>query len=109
MKRMAWVIRVRPEKIEEYKALHADVWPGVLKMIRECNIRNYSIFLREPENLLFGCYEYHGTDFDADMARMANDEETNRWWKVTDPCQEGLESRSEGEWWAPAKEVFHCD
>ena len=109
MKRMGWVIRIRPEKIQEYKVLHADVWPGVLKKIRECNIRNYSIYLREPENLLFGYFEYHGNDFDADMAEMANDEETQRWWKATDPCQVGLETRSEGEWWASTEEVFHCD
>ncbi|MCY3606791.1 MAG: L-rhamnose mutarotase [Gammaproteobacteria bacterium] len=109
MQRMGWIIRIRPEKIAEYKALHANAWPGVLERIRQCSIRNYSIFLREPENLLFGYFEYHGNDFEADMARMDRDEETRRWWKLTDPCQEGLETRAEGEWWAAMEEVFHCD
>ena len=109
MQRMGWIIRVRPEKIAQYKALHAAVLPGVLATIAACGIRNYTIYLREPENLLFGHFEYHGTDFAADMARMAADEATRRWWALTDPCQEGLESRQQNEWWAPMTEVFHND
>ena len=109
MQRMGWVIRVRPEKIAEYKALHAAVWPGVLAMIKDCGIRNYTIYLREPENLLFAHFEYHGDDFAADVARMAKDETTRRWWALTDPCQQGLDSRKEGEWWASMQEVFHSD
>lgn len=109
MRRMGWVIRIRPEKIPEYEALHAAPWPEILARISACNIRNYSIFLRQPENLLFGYFEYHGTDFVADVARMAADETTRRWWALTDPCQEGLESRAPGEWWAPMTEVFHHD
>ncbi|MFA5154525.1 MAG: L-rhamnose mutarotase, partial [Clostridia bacterium] len=47
MQRMGSVIQVKPDKLEEYKKLHADAWPGVLDMIRKCNIRNYSIFYRD--------------------------------------------------------------
>ena len=43
MKRYGSVIGVKPEKLEEYKKLHADVWPAVLAMISECNIGNSSI------------------------------------------------------------------
>ena len=109
MQRMGHVIGLRPEKIAEYKKLHADTWPSVLKTIAECNIRNYTIFLREPENLLFAYWEYHGTDFAADAAKMADDPETQRWWTLTDPCQNPLESRKSGEFWAPMEEVFHTD
>lgn len=109
MKRMGFVIRLRPEKADEYKALHADAWPQILEMITACNIRNYTIFLREPENLLFGCYEYHGADYDGDMRKMAEDQTTQRWWRLTDPCQQSLDSCEEGEWWAPMTEVFHHD
>ena len=73
MQRMAFMIRLKPEKIPEYKDLHANAWPGILKQISACNIRNYTIFLRQPENLLVGVYEYHGDDYDADMARMGED------------------------------------
>ena len=107
MKRYGMVIRVRPEKLEEYKKLHAAAWPAVLKMIRQCNIRNYSIY--HKDGWLFGYFEYVGDDFKADMAKMAADETTQKWWKLTDACQEPLKTRAEGEWWANMEEVFHCD
>ena len=105
MKRYGSVIRVVPEKLEEYKQLHAAVWPGVLKMIRECNIRNYSIYYRD--GFLFSYYEYIGNDYETDMAKMAADPGTQRWWKVTDPCQRPIEPAAQGEWWAGMEEVFH--
>ncbi|WP_439615645.1 L-rhamnose mutarotase [Shinella sp.] len=106
MQRIGMVIGVKPEKIEEYKRLHAAVWPEVLAMISGCNIKNYSIFLKEPENLLFSFFEYHGNDYAADMARMAADPKTQEWWAVCMPCQAPLETRNEGEWWAGMEEVF---
>lgn len=109
MQRMGMVIGLKPEKIAEYKRLHADAWPDILDMISKCNIRNYSIFLKEPENLLFGYWEYHGTDFKADAAKMAADPRTQEWWDVCMPCQTPLETRKDGEWWAMMEEVFHHD
>jgi L-rhamnose mutarotase len=106
MQRIGMVIGVKPEKIEEYKCLHAAVWPDVLAMISACNIRNYSIFLKEPENLLFSFFEYHGTDYAGDMAKMAADPKTQEWWAVCMPCQSPLDTRKEGEWWAGMEEVF---
>ena len=109
MQRMGWVIYLKPEKKQEYLDLHADAWPGVLKKISDCNIRNYTIYLREPENLMFGSFEYHGENFEDDMAKMAADETTKKWWALTDPCQTPLESAAPNEQWAPMREVFHCD
>ena len=107
MQRYGSVIKVKPEKLEEYKKLHAEPWPDVLMMIRECNIRNYSIYYKD--GFLFSYFEYHGSDFDADMKRMADDPVTQKWWALTDPCQEPLETRAPGEWWASMEEVFHSD
>lgn len=109
MQRMGMVIGLRPEKISEYKALHANAWPEILDQISACNIRNYTIFLREPENLLFGYWEYHGTDFATDAARMAAHPKTKDWWALTDPCQQPLQSRRDDEWWCMMEEVFHHD
>src|SRR6188768_1120217 len=109
MQRMGSVLGIKPEEIAEYKRLHAAVWPDVLKMISACNIRNYSIFLKVPENLLFAYFEYHGTDFAADSTKMAADKTTQEWWAVCMPCQKPLETRAEGEWWAGMEEVFHHD
>ncbi|WP_412563139.1 L-rhamnose mutarotase [Thalassobius sp. MITS945101] len=109
MQRMGMVIGIKPDKIAAYKQLHAAVWPDVLAQIRSSNIRNYTIFLREPENLLFGYWEYHGSDFAADMTKMAQDPRTQAWWQHTDPCQSPLTSRKDGEQWAMMAEVFHTD
>ncbi len=109
MKRYASVIGIRPEAIAEYKRLHAAVWPDVLRQIKASNISNYSIYLKEPENLMFAYYEYHGTDHDADMAAMAADPRTQEWWAVCMPLQAPLETRRDGEWWAAMEEVFHID
>ena len=107
IKRYGMVIKVKPEKIEEYKELHANPWPGVNKMLSECNIKNYSIYIRD--GFLFSYFEYTGSDFDADMAKMAADSLTNEWWKLTDPCQEPIESAAEGEWWVTMEEVYHLN
>jgi L-rhamnose mutarotase len=106
------VIRLRPEKLAYYKELHAAVWPGVLRRIKDCRIANYSIYLKElaPGQIyLFSYLEYAGADFEADMAKMAADPETQRWWKETDPCQEPIPLRTGTEWWSPMEEVFHLD
>ena len=101
------VIRVRAEKLAEYKAYHADVWPGVLEMIEQCNIRNYSIY--HKDGYLFAYFEYVGGDFEADMAKMADDPMTQEWWDIMMPIQQPLDTRAEGEWWADMEEVFHTD
>lgn len=109
MQRMAMCIGLRAEKADQYRRLHVAVWPEVLATISACGIRNYSIFLKEPENLLFGYWEYHGEDFAADAARIAADPRTREWWTLTDPCQEPFQHRKPGEWWATMAEVFHHD
>ena len=111
-RRYGSVIGLRPEKLAEYKKLHAAVWPAVAKAIRDANIRNYSIYLRKLDDgkyYLFSHFEYVGQDFQADMAKLGADPETQRWWKFTDPCQKPLSDRKAGEWWASMEEVFHQD
>ncbi len=109
MKRYGMVLGLNETRKAEYVRLHAAVWPEVLTMIRACNIRNYTIFLKEPENLMFSYYEYHGTDHAADMAKMAADPVTQDWWALCMPCQAPLATRKPGEWWAEMGEVFHQD
>jgi L-rhamnose mutarotase len=107
MERYGMVIGVKLDKLEEYKRLHAAVWPGVLDMIRKCNIRNYSIYYKD--GFLFSYFEYVGDDYQADMAQMAADPTTQKWWELCEPCQAPLETRGENEWWARMQEVFHLD
>jgi L-rhamnose mutarotase len=107
VRRFGQRIRVRPERIDEYERLHAEAWPGVLEQIRRSNIRNYSIYRHGTD--LFAYFEYVGDDFGADMAAMAADETTQRWWAQTDAMQEPLPDRAPGTWWLTMEEVFHTD
>jgi len=107
MLRHGQLIKLKPGVLESYAKYHSEVWPGVLAMIRECNIRNYSIF--HKDGFLFAYFEYVGTDFDKDMQKMADDPLTQEWWKIMGPMQEPLETRAKGEWWAEMDEVFHLD
>ncbi len=107
MQRFASVIGMKPENRAEYEKLHADVWPAVLEQIKTSNIRNYSIY-RYGE-LLFSYFEYVGNDFEADMAAMAADPTTQKWWDVCKPLQSPVPDRADGEWWAAIPEIFHTD
>ncbi len=107
MKRFGSIIQVKAEKLEEYKRYHAQVWPEVLDMIKACNIQNYSIYYKD--GLLFSYYEYTGSDFESDIAKMVADPKTQEWWSIMTPMQIPLNTRSEGEWWAEMEEVFHLD
>lgn len=107
--RFAWVTGLKPEKAAHYRELHAHPWPGVNRMIKACHIQNFSIHEREIEGktYLFAYLEYTGTDFAADMKRMADDPETQRWWKATDPCQSPLpDAAAAKKIWADTKELY---
>jgi L-rhamnose mutarotase len=107
MKRYGQLIGIKPEVLEEYKHYHAAAWPEILDMIRQCNIRNYSIY--HKDELLFAYFEYVGEDFAADMAKMAAHPKTQEWWDIMMPMQSPIPTRAEGEWWAEMEEVFHTD
>jgi len=111
VQRFGHVIGLKKEKAEYYNKLHANPWPGVNAMIKKCNIRNYSIYETELDGklYLFAYFEYTGDDFKADMAMMAKDPETVRWWKETDPCQIRLAGTPEGEQWLRIPAVYHLD
>ena len=107
MQRYGMIIRLRPEAEAAYRQHHQAVWPAVLNTITACNIRNYTIFLRD--GCLFGYFEYVGQDYAADMRKMAADPATQQWWTIMEPMQEPFADRPEGAWWSPMEEVFHHD
>ncbi len=107
MKRCGRVIRIKPDKLDKYKTYHADVWPEVLSMIHECNMRNYSIY--HKDGYLFAYFEYIGDDFDADRAKMTADPKTREWEDIMRSMQEPLEKQAGGGGWANMEEVFHTD
>jgi L-rhamnose mutarotase len=107
MQRFGSAIGLHPDRRDEYLTLHASVWPQVEAMLTSANIRNYTIFVLG--DLLFSYYEYVGDDYEADMSRIAEDPETQRWWGFTDPCQKRLPDTPEGSQWAPMPQVWHLE
>jgi L-rhamnose mutarotase len=107
MERHGMVIRLRPEMYETYKRLHTDISLEVLDLIRKHNLRNYSIY--HKDGWLFSYYEYAGTSYASDMARLAESPIAQAFWKLSGPCQEPLPTRGNGEWWAGMEELFHLD
>ena len=105
MKRIGMMIGIREDKIDEYKKLHANVWPAVLENLTELHCKNYSIFLHH--NYLFGYMEYHGDNYEKDMKIMSENKKVQEWWAVCKPCQKPLPGRKDGEWWSLMEEVFH--
>jgi L-rhamnose mutarotase len=101
------MIRLRPEHADRYRKLHRAVPRPVLDTLSRAHVTNYSIFLRD--NTLFAYYEYTGDDYDADMAAIAADPQTQHWWARTDPCQRPLDSAQPGERWVTGEELFHLD
>lgn len=76
MKRICFVLRVKPDRLEEYKQRHRFVWPEIQAALRETGWRNYSLFLR-PDGLLVGYLETE--DFDRARAEMGKREVNERW------------------------------
>ncbi|KAJ4417600.1 hypothetical protein N0V82_006073 [Gnomoniopsis sp. IMI 355080] len=112
-KRYAQIVKLKPEHYDEYKKVHAAVWPEVAKQIKNCNIIDYSIFYDDQSNVLFATFKYVGYDYEGDMERMRDNPKVREWWKMTDEFQEslvaGAQSSESGEpsWWKPLEEVFY--
>jgi L-rhamnose mutarotase len=106
IKRVGMVIKIKPECIEEYKALHADSNPGVRDLLTEANMHNFSIFLLQLDDgnwYEFGYYEYTGDDFEADMAKLDKHPRNIEWLKICYPMQIPLEGEKG---WAEMEQVY---
>jgi L-rhamnose mutarotase len=107
LKRVGMVIKIKPEYIDEYKALHADTNPGVRDLLREANMRNFSIFLHQLDDgnwYEFGYYEYTGDNFEADMEKLDKHPRNIEWLKICDPMQVPLEGY---DGWAEMEQVYY--
>ena len=103
MERYGKVIKIKAGKLSYYKKLHANPWTEVKNAIKECNLRNFSIYYKD--GYLFSYYEYIGDDYGADMKKL--EELTREWLNETDQCQEPVESAKTNEWWSEMEEIFH--
>jgi L-rhamnose mutarotase len=107
MKRSAFILKVRPEKVEEYKRHHAAVWPEMLAALRKTGWHNYSLFLRD-DGLLFG-YVETPEGLPAAIAAMSREEVNQRWQDFMAPYFEALGGKHADEGMIELDEVFHLD
>ncbi|PPR06228.1 hypothetical protein CVT24_000619 [Panaeolus cyanescens] len=113
-KRICQIIKLKPECKDEYIQIHQQTWPAVLLALQRSNIIDYSIHYAERFDLLIATFKYTGSNYAEDMARIAEDPETRRWWAITDGMQESLVSGAQGSggdvpWWLDLPEVFRFE
>jgi L-rhamnose mutarotase len=107
MKRVAFILKVRADRLEEYKAHHQRVWPEMLDALRAAGWGNYSLFVR-PDGLLFGyCETPEGLA--AAQAKMAATEVNTRWQEFMAPFFESPDGARADEMFQELEEVFHLD
>jgi L-rhamnose mutarotase len=110
VRRYVRLVELLPEKEEEYRQLHAEVWPEVVAGVKRANIENYSIHIAQlgAKKYLIAYFEYTGDDPERDFASIADDPTTSdKWWPLTDACQQRIVDTPEGEQWLPAEMVMH--
>jgi L-rhamnose mutarotase len=106
MQRVSFILKVKKDRLDEYKRRHREVWPEMLQALRETGWHNYSLYMR-PDGLLFGYLETE--DFAAVKAGMAKREVNARWQAEMADLFEALEGQKPDEAMAPLEEVFHLD
>ncbi len=104
--RVCFLLQIRPDRIAEYKARHAQVWPEMLDALRQTGWRNYSLFLRS-DGLLAGYLETD--DFERSCAEMKYHPVNARWQAEMAPFFASLSTGGPDDNMAPLEEVFHLD
>ena len=107
MNRIGFVIKVRQDKIDEYRERHRAVWPDMLDALRRNGWHNYSLFLR-PDGLLFGYFETTNTLSQATAAMML-EEVNHRWQESVKHLFEAVGEAHADEVFVELEEVFHLD
>jgi L-rhamnose mutarotase len=107
MRRVGFLLKVRPDKIEEYKAHHKTVWPEMLDALRRTGWHNYSLFMRD-DGLLFG-YLQTPENFQAALAGMSKEEINAQWQEFMAPFFENLMGAHADQSMVELEEVFHLD
>lgn len=104
--RVCFLLKIRPEKMPQYKHRHANVWPEMLEALRETGWRNYSIFLK-PDGLLVGYLETD--DFEKCCAAMKDHPVNTRWQAEMAQFFESLGDAAVDDNMFPLEEIFHLD
>jgi L-rhamnose mutarotase len=104
--RVCFTLQVRPERLEEYRERHKQVWPEMLEALRSAGWHNYSLFLRD-DGLLIGYVET--PDFERALSAMAETEVNRRWQEQMKPFFVSPDGLAADEQMRPLAEAFHLD
>lgn len=107
MKRVGFVLKVKKELIEEYKAIHRDVWPEMQDALNKAGWHNYTLFMRD-DGTLFGYFEAPES-LQAAQAAMAQTDVNRRWQERMSPYFEIPEGAHPDAMFIELEEVFHLD
>lgn len=107
MKRVGFLLKVKADKLDEYKARHKEVWAEMLDALRRTGWRNYSLFLRD-DGLLLGYFEAE-KDFATSLAGMEKEAINAKWQASMAPFFEALDGKRPDENMMELEEVFHLD
>ena len=107
MNRVGFILKVKPDRLEEYKGQHEQVWPAMLQALRDAGWHNYSLFVRD-DGLLFGYFETPDS-LAAAQARMAATEVNTRWQEFMAPFFESPANARPDEMFVELTEIFHLD
>jgi L-rhamnose mutarotase len=107
MKRVGFLLKVKPDRVEEYKKRHQAVWPDMLDALRRTGWHHYTLFMRD-DGLLFGYFETP-KDFQAARAGMGEEEVNTRWGESMNPFFEELGDALPEEGMLELEEVFHLE
>ena len=106
MQRVCFLARVRPDRLEEYRAAHRAVWPEMTAALQEAGWANYTLFL-DDDGLLIGYLETD--DFDAARQRMEQTGVNARWQAQMAPFFAGIGDQRPDEGFRRITEIFHLD
>jgi L-rhamnose mutarotase len=107
MNRVGFMLKVKPDRLEEYKRQHKQVWPAMLQALRDTGWHNYSLFVRD-DGLLFGYFETPDS-LAAAQARMAATEVNTRWQEFMAPFFESPNNARPDDMFLELTEIFHLD
>ena len=104
MEPVCFLARVRPERLDEYRARHNEVWPEMLAALRAAGWGNYSIFLA-GDGLLVGYLETD--DYETALAAMAATDVNKRW--QAEMAEFFVAGGAPDESFLRIAEIFHLD
>ncbi len=107
MKRIGFLLKVKEDRIEEYKKHHREVWPEMLDALRRTGWHNYSLFMRD-DGLMFGCFETP-ENFQAALDGMSQEEVNTKWQEFMAPFFESPDGARPDRMMLELEEVFHLD